>query len=183
MLLIGFSIEPSLERMINWMSDSYAVNINAVLLKYTKTQGGEELLTRTSIISDEVEQERISRKKFQIPMSDEPGDYPDYISVDNPVVVPENVTRIHRTRAISLFDILVKLRRALITIRDNGHGKRDSSDKNRQDGSLVEHQSGFWHGFKERSSVLLKYFSHFCFAHISIRFDTPIITTSFTTPA
>jgi len=76
-VLIGFSIEPSLERMINWLSDSYGVNINAVLLKYTKTQGGEEFLTRTSIISDEIEQERISRKKFRTPMSDKPGTYPE----------------------------------------------------------------------------------------------------------
>lgn len=76
-VLVGFAIEPSLERMINWLSDSYGVNINAVLLKYTKTHKGDELLTRTSIISEEVEQERISRKKFHIPMSDEPGSYDD----------------------------------------------------------------------------------------------------------
>lgn len=74
-VLVGFAIEPSLERMINWLSDSYGVNINAVLLKYTKTKSGDELLTRTSIISEEVEQERISRRKFRIPMSDEPGQY------------------------------------------------------------------------------------------------------------
>ncbi len=74
-VLIGFAIEPSLERMINWLSDSYRVNVNAVLLKYTKTQGGEELLTRTAIISDEVEQERISRKRVRMPMSDDPGNF------------------------------------------------------------------------------------------------------------
>jgi hypothetical protein len=74
-VLVGFAIERSLERMINWLSDNYEVNINAVNLKYIKTDGGDELLTRTSIISEEVEKERISRRKFQIPMSDEPGDY------------------------------------------------------------------------------------------------------------
>lgn len=74
-VLVGFAIEPSLERMINWLSDNYGVNINAVLLKYTRTKRGDELLTRTSIISEEVEQERISRKRFRIPMSDEPGNY------------------------------------------------------------------------------------------------------------
>ena len=73
--LLGFAIEPSLERMITWLSDSYGVNINAVILKYLQTHSGDELLTRTSIISEEVEQERISRKKFQIPMSDEAGTY------------------------------------------------------------------------------------------------------------
>lgn len=74
-VLVGFSVESSLERMINWLSDHYNVSINAVLLKYTRTQGGDELLTRTSIISEEVEQERIRKRKFQIPMSDEPGKY------------------------------------------------------------------------------------------------------------
>jgi len=74
-ILVGFSIESSLERMIEWLSNNYAVNINAVLLKYIKTRSGDELLTRTSIISEEVEQERIRKRKFQIPMSDEPGEY------------------------------------------------------------------------------------------------------------
>src|SRR5262249_44774545 len=37
---------------------------------------GDELLTRTSIISEEIEQERTRKqKKFEIPMSDEPGTY------------------------------------------------------------------------------------------------------------
>ena len=74
-VLVGFSIERSLERMITWLSDNYEVNINAVNLQYIKTDGGDELLTRTSIISEDVEKERISRRKFQIPMSDEPGDF------------------------------------------------------------------------------------------------------------
>ena len=75
-VLVGFSIESSLERMIEWLSDSYAVNINAVVLSYVKTRNGEELLTRTSIISEEIEQQRIRKqKKFEIPMSDEPGRY------------------------------------------------------------------------------------------------------------
>lgn len=75
-ILIGFAIEASLERMIEWLSDTCAVNVNAVVLSYIKTKGGDELLTRTSIISEEAEQER-SRKqgKFEIPMSDEPGNY------------------------------------------------------------------------------------------------------------
>lgn len=73
-ILVGFSIEASLERMIEWLSDSYAVNANAVVLSYIKTKGGEELLTKTSIISEEMEQERTRKqKKFEIPMSDDPG--------------------------------------------------------------------------------------------------------------
>ena len=73
-VLVGFSIEASLERMIEWLSVSYGVNVNAIVLCYLKTKGGEELLTRTSVISEEIEQERRKkRKKFEIPMSDEPG--------------------------------------------------------------------------------------------------------------
>jgi len=75
-ILVGFSIESSLERMIEWLSDKYDVNVNAVVLNYVKTKSGDELITRTSIISEEVEQQRIKKKKrFEIPMSDEPGNY------------------------------------------------------------------------------------------------------------
>jgi len=75
-LLIGFSVESSLERMIEWLSDGYNVNINAVVLNYIKTSSGDELLVRTSIISEELEQERVKKqKKFEIPMSDDPGKY------------------------------------------------------------------------------------------------------------
>ena len=73
-VLVGFAIEASLERMIEWLSNAYAVNINAIVLSYVKTKGGEELLTKTSIISEEIEEERRRKqKKFEIPMSDDPG--------------------------------------------------------------------------------------------------------------
>ena len=75
-ILVGFSVESALERMIGWLSDNFNVNINAIVLSYARTSGGDELLTKTSIISEELEQERVKkRKKFQIPMSDEPGEY------------------------------------------------------------------------------------------------------------
>lgn len=75
-ILVAFSVESALERMIEWLSDNFNVNINAVVLSYVKTSSGDELLTKTSIISEELEQERVKkRKKFQIPMSDEPGGY------------------------------------------------------------------------------------------------------------
>jgi uncharacterized protein (DUF433 family) len=74
-VLVGFAMESSLGRMLTWLSDHYGVSVNAVLLKYSKTKGGDELLIRTSLISEEVEQQRISKKKFKIPMSDEPGEY------------------------------------------------------------------------------------------------------------
>lgn len=75
--LVGFGIEGALERMVNWLSKSYDVSINAILLKYVRTSKGDELLTRVSVISEEVEKQRVEKKKkFQIPMSDSPGNYP-----------------------------------------------------------------------------------------------------------
>ena len=80
-ILVGFSVESSLERMIEWLSDRFNVNINAVILSYVKTASGDELLTKTSIISEEIEQERVKKqKKYKIPMSDDPGSYePDVL--------------------------------------------------------------------------------------------------------
>jgi len=67
-------LEASLERMIEWLSNSYGVNLNAIILSYVKTKGGEELLTKTTVISEEMEQDRRRKqKKFEIPMSDEAG--------------------------------------------------------------------------------------------------------------
>jgi hypothetical protein len=74
-LLVGFGIESSLERMVNWLSDTYNVDVNAVVLHYVKTASGDELLTRTAVISEEVAEQRTKRGKFKIPMSDEPGSY------------------------------------------------------------------------------------------------------------
>ncbi len=50
--LVGFAIETSLERMVEWLSNSYGVSINAIVLNYIKTANGDELLTKTSIISE-----------------------------------------------------------------------------------------------------------------------------------
>lgn len=74
-LLVGFRIEESLERMISWLSETYSVNINAIVLNYIRTANGAELLNKTSIIPEEIEKERAKTKKFTIPMSDVPGDY------------------------------------------------------------------------------------------------------------
>ncbi len=75
-LLVGFSVEESLQRMIEWLSNNYNVGINAIILKYIKTKNGEEFIARTVIIPEEIEKERIERRQ-QIPMSDEPGNYND----------------------------------------------------------------------------------------------------------
>jgi hypothetical protein len=76
-VLVGFAIEPRLARMIEWLSNGYGVGINAVSLKYIRTSAGSEILTRTAVIAEQVEEARAKNKtkKITIPMSDEPGNY------------------------------------------------------------------------------------------------------------
>jgi len=75
LLLVGFSIEEPLNRMIEWLSSKFNLGVNAIILNYTKTKGGEELLSRTVIIPEEVVREKSNQKKFVIEMSNEPGEY------------------------------------------------------------------------------------------------------------
>ena len=74
-LLVGFSIEEALQRMLEWLSDNFNMGVNAIVLKYVKTKSGDELLSRTMIIPEEIEKEKIKRRKIQLRMSDEPGNY------------------------------------------------------------------------------------------------------------
>lgn len=108
-ILVGFAMQASLERMIEWLSESYAVNINAVVLGYVKTRSGEELLTRTTVISEEMEQDRNrTRAMFVIPKSDEPGSHSNEILANllYDYLSKENVTN-QRIRDI-LFPALIK---------------------------------------------------------------------------
>ena len=75
LLLVGFAIEESLSRMIEWLSTNFDMAINAVVLSYIKTSSGGELLSRTVTIPEEIAKEKSNKKKFKIPMSDEPGTY------------------------------------------------------------------------------------------------------------
>lgn len=77
LLLVGFGTETALERMVAWLSDGFAVPVNAIVLHYTRTSAGEELLTKTVVISEEDERERSKRRSSKIAMSDEPGNYDD----------------------------------------------------------------------------------------------------------
>lgn len=77
LLLVGFAIEEPLHRMIEWLSEKYSVGINAIVLHYVKTRSGDELLSRSVIIPEEVEREKVNKKKFVIEMSNEPGNYDD----------------------------------------------------------------------------------------------------------
>jgi len=102
-VLVGFGIEGALERMLNWLSDSYGVTINAVLLQYVRTVSGDELLSRVAVISEELEQRRSQQKKFRIPMSDEPGDYPlDVLKQKLKQYLSQNLWSARRIRKILL---------------------------------------------------------------------------------
>lgn len=75
LLLVGFGIEESLSRMIEWLSDTYNVGINAIMLSYVKTQSGDEVLSKSVIIPEEIEKQKANKKRFIIERSDEPGEY------------------------------------------------------------------------------------------------------------
>ena len=75
LLLVGFSIEESLNRMIEWLSSNYDLSVNAIILNYVITSNGTELLSRTVTIPEEIAKEKTSKKKFKIEMSDDPGEY------------------------------------------------------------------------------------------------------------
>lgn len=65
-LLVGTGTDESLQRMVEWLSDNYEVSINVLILKYAKTKSGDEIIAKTTIIPEELEQERlqISQRKI-----------------------------------------------------------------------------------------------------------------------
>jgi hypothetical protein len=75
LLLVGFAVEESLSRMIEWLSDKYSVGVNAVVLNYVKTPRGDEILSRMVIIPEEIEKQKANKKKFIVEMSNDPGTY------------------------------------------------------------------------------------------------------------
>ena len=75
LLLVGFSIEESLSRMIEWLSVNFDMAINAIVLNYVRTSSGTEVLSRTVTIPEEIAKEKSNRRKFKIAMSDDPGEY------------------------------------------------------------------------------------------------------------
>lgn len=75
MLLVGFSLDESLERMIEWLSDNYNLSINALIFKFIKTKSEDKLIARTMIIPEEIEKERIKKTGNKIPISDVRGQY------------------------------------------------------------------------------------------------------------
>lgn len=75
LLLVGFAIEEPLSRMIEWLSTNFDMAINAIILNYVRTSNGAEILSRTVTIPEEIAKEKSNKRKFKIPMSDEPGEY------------------------------------------------------------------------------------------------------------
>lgn len=75
LLLVGTAVEESLGRMIEWLSDSYSLGINAIVLNYAKTNSGDAILSRMVIIPEEIEKQKANKKKFNIEMSNAPGTY------------------------------------------------------------------------------------------------------------
>lgn len=75
LLLVGFGIEEATNRMIEWLSNSFNMSINAVILNYSKTTAGNEILSRTVIIPEEIEIQKAKKKKFTIARSDKAGEY------------------------------------------------------------------------------------------------------------
>ncbi|MCE5216623.1 endonuclease NucS [bacterium] len=75
-LLVGTAIEESLQRMIEWLSGTYQMPVNALLLRYIRTESGEELVARTMVIPEEVERQAAKQRRgFQ--MDDTPGTFED----------------------------------------------------------------------------------------------------------
>jgi len=74
-LLVGNSIEDSLSRMIEWLSDNFSIGINVVVLNYSKTKQGDAILSRMVMIPEEIDTQKAKSKKFVIEMSNEPGNY------------------------------------------------------------------------------------------------------------
>ena len=74
-LIVGFSVDESLQRMVEWLSNEYGVTINIIILKYVQTPNGEELLARTMIIPEEVEKARANKRKIASYWSEKIGTY------------------------------------------------------------------------------------------------------------
>ncbi len=65
-LLVGTGVDESLQRMVEWLSDNYDVSINVLILKYTQTKSGDEIIARTTIIPEDVQQEKSQRAQKKI---------------------------------------------------------------------------------------------------------------------
>ncbi len=78
LLLVGFTWDEALQRMIEWLSGRFGIQVNALLLRYVRTSSGDECLARTVMVPDSLVEDRSKqRRRFQY--SDEPGDYEENV--------------------------------------------------------------------------------------------------------
>jgi len=76
-LLVGTGVEDALQRMIEWLSDTFGVGVNALVFTYIRTRSGDEVLAKTTIIPEQVEEERSRSRAGKIPVDHTPGTYDD----------------------------------------------------------------------------------------------------------
>jgi hypothetical protein len=62
LLIVASEIDASSERIINYLSDTYGVDINAVTFQYFRDQAGQEYLARTFLVAPDEVQQRASSK-------------------------------------------------------------------------------------------------------------------------
>jgi len=74
-LLVGTSVDDSLQRMMDWLVSNSGLEINAVLFKYIRTKSHDELIARTTTIPEDIAKEKSQKQQRRIPISDEPGVY------------------------------------------------------------------------------------------------------------
>jgi hypothetical protein len=145
LLLVGFSVGESLSRMIEWLSSNYDIGINAIILNYIKTSSGDELLSKTVIIPEEIEKAKSDKKKFKILMSDEPGEYsPEELKDLLIKYFSKNLYSVRRIKNV----VLPYLLKNKIVSRDElrkEFAKKGAADDERQAGyflALISNQLG-----------------------------------------
>lgn len=76
-LLVGTGLTAPLERMIEWLSSAFGVPVNAAIFSFARTEGGETLLAKMTVIPEEIERERTPGAGRRLRMTDTPGEYDD----------------------------------------------------------------------------------------------------------
>jgi len=69
-LFVGTAIDESLQRMIEWLSDTFGVSINFITFAYGKNSINEEFIATSSIIPDELDKERRQKQQRKIAIID-----------------------------------------------------------------------------------------------------------------
>ena len=158
LLLVGFAIEESLARMIEWLSDKYSVGINAIMLNYARTSQGDEILSRMVMIPEEIEKQKANKKKFIIDMSNDPGSYePDLLEAKLKEYLAKNLYSSQRIRDHFLPILLQRGRVTRDQLRKEFVSRKAAPDES-QAGyflSLISNQLG--HKWKDYLRQVIRY--------------------------